>query len=105
MTWADATSTVQELERVVADGGLVYADFISQNDYSYRSSEVSEITVETEHERGTVQNFFDEVMVRQLFSEKWDIVSLERKSATDVISGLMRERFHIVARRETSQSI
>lgn len=96
MTSEIATAGIREVARVVKPGGYFYCNLISDEGVPRGNAEV---VVETRHEQGTVQSYFDEAKARALLGEHFEIVSCVLHTQHDVVRGSRAGRWHLTLRR------
>lgn len=89
-----AEAAVAELARVVRPGGTVYLNLIASDDGSARDH-----VVDTEHEHGTVQTYFDEPRIRRLTGLAFTIEQCHLARLEDRLGGTSHGRWHVVLRR------
>lgn len=101
MPASDAMQTCRQLQQCVVPGGLVYADFISMEDSSFKSSSTTEVVVQGSHEHGTIQSYFDIKSIEETFGIGWEIVKLYSRQTLDLQSkgGNRQVRIHVVAKK------
>jgi len=91
MPFAIAREGLAEVHRVLKSGALFYCDLIGGGDH--------EEIIETEHEKDTVQSFFDAAKIERLIAAKFVIVERIRVDRTDTLSGGVHSRWHLALRR------
>lgn len=99
MNFSLAQESVAEVYRVLKDGGLFYFDVISGCDYNhYREYEGEEI-VNTEHEKGTIQSYFNWRKINVLIGNKFQILDCILIQRESVIKPIKNSRYHIVVQK------
>ena len=99
MPFEVAQSGVAEVSRVIQTGGYFYCNLISGDETGRISDFCGEVVVETEHERETIQSYFNKVKIIRLLEPLFEIVSLQLHQVHDDKSGRHFGRWHIVSRR------
>lgn len=89
-----ARVAVKEVARTMARGGYFYCSLIS------RSRFAGEEVVTEEHERNTVQSYFDMYKIRTLFHGSFELERCEHHIIEDVLRGEDSGRYHVVLRRD-----
>lgn len=106
MTYSVAKRCLVEVHRTLAKGGLFYCDLISNQDSSLDSGFCGEMEVQSLHEQGTIQNYFDQAKVDALFSPLFETVSRHEIRRRDCVSDHHQARWHCVVRKvESSESV
>ncbi len=99
MSYGLAQSGIRELARVLEPGGLFYCDLISGDD-SFHAREFSgEEIMTTEHERGTIQLYFNMTLIESLLRQHFEILECNLIRVEDVLRGVFRSRYHLALRR------
>ena len=101
MTADIAAAGIAEVARLVKPGGYFYCNLISGVGISDDPEFAGELIVNTAHERGTVQSYFNEAKVRQLMESHFEILECALHLIRDVVSGKEGGRWHAVMRRRT----
>lgn len=96
MPFAIACEGVAQLARVMRPGGLFYFNVIGPAQAEAQSGE--EI-VTTQHERDTVQSYFDAAKIARMVQPHFDIVQCQLHSVSDAGGTPLRARWHVVCRR------
>jgi len=99
MEFTIATDVISEVHRVLKKEGLFYCSLIALRT---RDAEllVDEIVVDTKHEEGTIQSFFDMGKIHQLFGANFDVLSAELHSIENQSNTECPGRWHLVLRRK-----
>lgn len=95
MSFDIAKKAVQEVHRVTSDGAMFYCDLVCHPSGKYEKEDV----VETDHEKGTIQSYFTEKKIDDLFSDHFSIV--EKVSVSRENYGLksVTVRWHLVLKK------
>ncbi|QWD72724.1 class I SAM-dependent methyltransferase [Polynucleobacter sp. UB-Raua-W9] len=94
-----ASDGISEVVRVLKPGGLFYCNLIAEKN-SAGDFFGGEKIVNTQHEKGTVQSYFDKNKIDNLFSNNFDFVSLEMHCIENALNGGWSGRWHLVLRRK-----
>lgn len=99
MSFDIAKKTIEEVHRVIRKGGLFYFDVISGCDYEHYREYDGEEIVNSKHEYGTIQSYFNWNKINLLIENKFKIkecVLIQRES---VVSKLKDSRYHIIVEK------
>jgi ubiquinone/menaquinone biosynthesis C-methylase UbiE len=99
MSFATAQQGVAQIARLVQPGGYFYCSLISGDESGRARQFAGEVIVDTEHERGTVQSYFNYEKVRRLLEAHFEILSCELYEVKDVLHETHQGRWHVIARR------
>lgn len=95
-----ARSVMREVQRVTDPGGVFYLDLISGDDSDHAREFNGEITVESAHEQGTVQSYFNFGKIEGLIADSGftleECLLVQRE---DVTRGGRKGRYHLVLRK------
>lgn len=95
-----ARSVMREVRRVTSPGGVFYLDLISGDDSDHAREFDGEIVVESVHEQGTVQSYFNFGKIEDLIADSGftleECVLVHRQ---DVTRGGRKGRYHLVLRK------
>jgi SAM-dependent methyltransferase len=86
-----ARAGIIDLARVMKPNGLFYCDLIS--------GDAGDVLVETAHEYGTVQSYYDQNRINQLIDGYFSLKELTLIHREDVSSGRVGSRWHLVLER------
>jgi len=104
MPFEIAKKSIKELSRCLTPSGLAYIDVISGDDNAHYPQYSLEELVETDHEKGTIQSFFNwskiENMVENFFLIKEASLIKNISQTTSTI----KSRYHIVLENKKGQS-
>ncbi|MHA2060624.1 MAG: class I SAM-dependent methyltransferase [Candidatus Ranarchaeia archaeon] len=78
-----AKASVKEMSRCLKPDGIVYVDLISGDDSTHPDQFAGEEIVNTEHEQGTIQSFFNLTKINNLFERDFktlESIKIKRKS-------------------------
>lgn len=91
---------INEASRVLVPDGLFYCDLISGNDSAHHATFTGEEVVESTHEKGTIQLYFDEKMILDFFEPNFHIKELIEVRRKDVKTQEFTTRFHGVFQKK-----
>lgn len=105
MRFTMAKKTVSEAERVISNNGYMYMDLISGDD-SYHAREFNdEVIVKNDHERNTVQSFFNYGKILALIKgTQFKPISIKLRKDEDVLSGVCNSRWYCVLKKAQKHS-
>jgi ubiquinone/menaquinone biosynthesis C-methylase UbiE len=83
MPYELAKNGLVELSRCLKEGGKMYFDLISETGYSC-TDENFEKTVETEHEKNTIQTYFNSDRINELIGSFFEIEEIILKNSIDI---------------------
>ena len=85
-----ASQGMIELYRCLTPGGLVYFDVVATEDDTFPNQGEMEVVVESQHEEGTIQSYFDEDRISEMLQGKFRVVELLKISKSDRVgNGLL----------------
>ena len=88
-----------ELARVMSEGGLFYCDLISGDD-SFHAREFSgEEVIQSCHEHGTIQLYFNLEKINTLFKDIFEIVECNLIRRENIFNGSFGSRYHLVLKK------
>lgn len=100
MEFSLARRVAAEAHRVLRPGGVFYLDLISGDNDAHAREFAGQVVVETRHEHGTIQSYFNYSKIRELIGttgfEIEECVLVQRQEVT---RGGRVGRYHIVLRR------
>jgi ubiquinone/menaquinone biosynthesis C-methylase UbiE len=99
MPFEVAQAGVAEISRIVQPGGYFYCNLISGNETGREPDFCGEVVVDTQHERNTIQSYFNKVQIGRLLEPLFEIVSLQLHQIHDEKAGRRFGRWHVVSRR------
>lgn len=92
---------MKELSRVLKKGGLVYIDLISTDDSSFEKTDSFERVVEDEHEKGTMQTYFNIDKINELIEPEFEILEMYNiKKIDELKTQQIISRHHVVVRKK-----
>jgi SAM-dependent methyltransferase len=100
MPFKIAYEGVEETHRCLKKGGLFYFDVISGDDKKrYREYTCEEI-VETKHEKGTIQAYYNWTKILELASMGFTIIEAQLLKKESLINNLLISRYHLVFKKD-----
>lgn len=84
---------------VLAHGSLFYCDLISGADSRHAREFAGEETVDTSHERGTIQSYFNYSKILALAGDLFEVTEALLIQREDELGGRTDARHHIAFRR------
>jgi SAM-dependent methyltransferase len=99
MPFEVAQAGVAEISRIVQPGGYFYCNLISGDESGREPNFCGEVVVDTQHERNTIQSYFNKVKIGRLLEPMFEIVSLQLHQIHDEKTGRRFGRWHVVSRR------
>lgn len=98
MPFETAQAGVAEIARILRSGGYFYCNLISGDEAGRDPDFCEEIIVQTEHERNTIQSYFNRTKIRRLLEPLFEILSCQLHKIVDQHKGTLSARWHIVSR-------
>jgi SAM-dependent methyltransferase len=99
MPFSIACEGVREIARIVAPNGYFYCNLISGDESGREPDFQGEIIVDSAHEHGTVQSYFNLDKTRRLLEPLFEIISCHLHQVIDPERGTRFGRWHVVCRR------
>lgn len=99
MPFEVAQAGVAEISRIMQPGGYFYCNLISGDESGRAPNFCGEVVVDTQHERNTIQSYFNKVKIGRLLEPLFEIVSLQLHQIHDEKVGRRFGRWHVVSRR------
>ena len=99
MPYGVAQEGVAEIARVTQSGGYFYCSLISGDETGKDRDFDGESIVETEHEKNTIQSYFNETKVRALLEPHFEIVSVYLVETQIPAKQIKHGRWHAVCKR------
>jgi ubiquinone/menaquinone biosynthesis C-methylase UbiE len=99
MTAEIAAAGIAEVARVLKRGGLFYCNLISGEGAAEVAGFAGEVVVAGDHERGTVQSYFNEAKARALLEPHFEVLGCVLHTQQDALRGTRAGRWHLTLRR------
>ncbi|OZI12706.1 methyltransferase type 11 [Bacillaceae bacterium SAS-127] len=100
MPFTIAKEAVREAHRVLIEDGLFYCDLISGDDSLHSREYASEELVITEHEKNTVQSYFNFAKIQELVQGHFHIEACKLIKNENCLSGGYYSRYHLVLKKK-----
>ena len=98
MPYSIAKDGLLELSRCLKDNGKIYFDVISEDGYICSDNDF-EKTITTEHEKNTIQTYFNEDRIDDLIKDVFVIEEIILKSSFNVVNKTTVARYHVVVKK------
>lgn len=96
-----AVKAIQEMHRCLNDKGLFYCDVISGDDSRHGREFCGEEVVATQHEKGTIQLYFNFTKIQALFGQYFDFLEAILIRRDDVLKGVFSSRYHLTLQKKS----
>ncbi len=100
MPFEVAQAGLRELHRTMQPEGLFYFDVISGDETGRHAEFAEEVVVGKEHEKGTIQSYFNRAKIGDLLGEHFEILECMLIRKDDVMADRFSSRWHVVAERK-----
>jgi ubiquinone/menaquinone biosynthesis C-methylase UbiE len=94
-----ARAACVELARVMDFGGLFYCDLISGDDSQHSREFSGEEVVQTVHEQGTIQLYFNLAKIQSMIQDSFEIIDCNLVRRENILRGGYASRYHLVLKR------
>jgi SAM-dependent methyltransferase len=99
MYFSIAKQAFKEVARILQTDGLFYCDLVSGDD-SHHSREFSgEEVVETQHEKGTIQTYYNYSKILELVGTDFEILEANLVRRENVTTGAYTSRYHLILKK------
>ncbi|MDH5716996.1 MAG: class I SAM-dependent methyltransferase [Spirochaetia bacterium] len=99
MPFVVAKKGMHELYRILKTNGFIYFDLISNKYQEDKTSDFEEI-VRTQHEKGTIQSFFNDERINSLLQNKFKIIECYQIEKVDLINASgINSRYHVIVQK------
>lgn len=99
MPFEIAQEGLGEIARLVQPEGYFYCNLISGDETGRDPNFNGEEIVNTVHENGTIQSYFNRTKIRRLLEPQFEILSCKLHQISDPVSNTRSGRWHVVSRR------
>lgn len=99
MPFEIAQEGLGEIVRIVQPGGLFYCNLISGDETGRDPNFNGEEVVNSVHENGTIQSYFNRTKIRRLLEPQFEIISCKLQQISDPVENTRSGRWHVVSRR------
>jgi ubiquinone/menaquinone biosynthesis C-methylase UbiE len=100
MTELNCRNAIKDTHRVLKSGGYFYCDLISGDDSFHEGDFSGEEIVKDQHEKNTIQFYFNEKLIGKLFSDYFEIIEMSLIRHTSILSNQYISRFHLVLKKK-----
>lgn len=101
MPFQTAIKAAHETARVLKKGGLFYCDLVSGDDSGHSREFAEEVIVETTHEEGTLQSYFNHAKILKLFPPgAFEIMECFLIKRHNIVNGGLISRYHITLKKK-----
>lgn len=100
MSEENCQNAIIDSHRVLKDGGYFYCDLISGDDSYHNTNFCGEEVVQTEHEKDTIQLYFNNSFIEKMFSKYFEPVEKILVKRESLLIGQYTSRYHIVFRKK-----
>ncbi|MBU8715018.1 MULTISPECIES: class I SAM-dependent methyltransferase [Brevibacillus] len=95
-----AKNAFKETARILKKSGLFYCDLISGDDSNHAREFWGEEVVEAQHEKGTIQMYYNYSKIQELVQDDFDVLELNLIRRENILSGSFHSRYHLVLRKK-----
>lgn len=99
MHFESALAAVQEVSRVLSDDGLFYCDLISGDDSAHGPEFAGEEVVNTRHEEGTIQSYFNFAKINRLLAGRFSIIDGILIKKENILKRNITSRYHLILKK------
>lgn len=99
MPFEVAQAGVAEIARITRSSGYFYCNLISGDETGRDPEFCSEVLVNADHERNTVQSYFNRTKIRRLLEPLFEIISCNLHQISDPVRNTRSGRWHVISRR------
>lgn len=99
MKYEVAMKGIVEFARIIKNKGLFYCSLISGEMESCSDNETREEVVQTSHEEGTIQSYFNKDKVYDLLNPYFTVLNLELHKIINKDNKIRTARWHVVAKK------
>jgi len=99
MDYKIAKEGIKELHRVIQTKGIIFFDIISTLDSSFKNKNNLDQIVENDHEKGTIQSYYDIDKINDLMREKFKIIELYENTRIDFATESKSSRINVIAQK------
>ncbi|AWW26391.1 class I SAM-dependent methyltransferase [Acetobacterium sp. KB-1] len=99
MEFNTAVIGVLEVFRVLKKGCYFYFDVVSGDDFNHYREYAGEELVKSEHEKNTIQSYFNYRKIKKLLGDNFEIIECILIQRESVINQIKNSRYHIIAKK------
>lgn len=101
MTFASAVEVLKGLHKLMSKGGYFYLDLISGDDSNHIENFCGEEIVKDEHEKGTVQSYFNVNKINNLIKDtSFEIRELKHVKSLSILDNKFNSRYYVVLKKQ-----
>jgi SAM-dependent methyltransferase len=100
MPFDTAMESMKEISRCMNANGLAYIDLVSGDDLAHHPEYRDEVVVDTQHEKNTVQSYFNWTKVCELVSGEFEVVDAVLSKRSSLLNRVSSSRYHLVLRKK-----
>lgn len=97
MDYEIAKKGIKELHRVMNYKGIIFFDVISTLDSSFKNN--MDQLVENNHEKGTIQSYYNSNKINDLLKDKFKIIELYENRRINLIEKSFSSRINVIAQK------
>lgn len=105
MPFEVAQKAILEAHRVLGNDGVFYCDLVSGDSSMHFREFSGEEIVETEHEKDTIQSYFNYSKLKELIGAYFDIEECKLIKHENVLSNGYHSRYHVVLRKRKEEKL
>ncbi|WP_148134938.1 class I SAM-dependent methyltransferase [Candidatus Formimonas warabiya] len=94
-----AKRAIKEIARILKENSLFYLDLVSGDDSNHAREFAGEEIVKTQHEKGTVQMYYNYSKILELIDNCFSIVEMNLIRNENVLTGNYHSRYHLVLKK------
>lgn len=99
MHFESALATIKEVARALSDEGLFYCDLVSGDDSAHGREFAEEEVINTRHEEGTIQSYFNYAKIKQLLTDHFSIVEGFLVKKENILQRGITTRYHLILKK------
>lgn len=100
MSQENCHKAINDSYRVLKNGGYFYCDLISGEDSFHSPNFSGEEIVQTEHEKDTIQLYFNKTLIEKTFSKHFEIKELILVKRESILNNQYTSRYHLILRKK-----
>ena len=79
---------------------MFYCDLISGDDFNHYPEFYGEELIDTKHERGTIQAYYNYAKIVDLIDGNFEIVEANLIRNNNIVTGSFHSRYHLILKRK-----
>lgn len=100
MSQENCKNTIIETARVLKPGGYFYCDLISGDDSAHNTEFSGEEIVQSEHEKNTIQLYFNKNLIENLFLPYFEITEMVVIKRISIVNNQFTSRYHLILKKK-----